>query len=198
MKRIRKKIRKRIKEYREKLDHWWIMEGGPWLDYFGPYRFLRTKYYNIKYGIKNLFVWLPTIWGDRDWDEYFLLRILELKFKRMEHLFREHGNHVGADRTAHRLRICRCLCKRLAEEKYTTPYDERNKPHLDWVGKKIEESFHKEPNENGFITIIGHNEPDEPEDRWIRPRHEHEEKMIQQDIDLLCKIIQRHVRGWWD
>ena len=193
-----KKNRKVYQEYKDKIHHWWVMEGGPWLDYFWPYAETRTVYYNLKNGIRNLIIWVPIIWQDRDWDHAYLFRMLEHKFSLMEKLFREHGHLVSADRNAHNIKICKNLCKRLHEGNYTNLYEKRNNPHSEWFSKKIKESFCKEPNENGFITIVNHYEPDEPDSRWILPAHKHEEYLANQDVDLLCKLIQKHVRGWWD
>jgi hypothetical protein len=32
----------------------------------------------------------------------------------------------------------------------------------------------------------------------IRELYEKEERMINQDLDLLFKIIRKHIRTWWD
>jgi len=192
-----KKIKKLFREYKEKLSYWWLMEGRPWLDFCRPYRFLRTRYYNIKYGIRNLFRWLPVIWRDRTWDAHYLYSLLEFKFKNMEKDFRRCSWHVGAEKQADQIKVCRLLCKRLKEEEYTTPYDDRNKPHNEWFRRKVEESFHAEPDEKGHIILVKQHEPDEPEGRWIFSQAEHENYMKQQDLDLLGKIIRKHSLGWW-
>jgi hypothetical protein len=116
----------------------------------------------------------------------------------MEDQFRYRGNHVGAEREANQMRVCRLLLQRLMKEDYTTPYDERNQPHFDWFRKKMEESFKKPPNEKGYITITAENEPDEPDGGWILLAHKHEEYLGQQDLNLLCSIINKHVKKWWD
>ena len=38
---------------------------------------------NIIYGIKNLFYYFTTIWKDRDWDEYYMVRLLAVKLHKM-------------------------------------------------------------------------------------------------------------------
>ena len=37
----------------------------------------------LKWGIKNLWTWLPVIWSDRPWDHAYLSRIIELKLYTM-------------------------------------------------------------------------------------------------------------------
>ncbi len=44
---------------------------------------------SIKYGIKNLITWFPIIWKDRDWDHWYLYKILRFKLIQMENLQRE-------------------------------------------------------------------------------------------------------------
>jgi hypothetical protein len=120
------------------------------------------------------------------------------KLKRMSQFHAKHGITVGAPRYAEQMRTCYLILERLMKENYTTPYDERNKPHFEWFSKKFDRSMERKANENGCVTIIRRNEPDEPEARWIIPANEHEAKLIQQDIDLFCKIFSRHVQEWWD
>ena len=42
-------------------------------------------HWRIKYfidGVSNIIRWIPTLYHDRDWDEYFILRMLQ---KKIEH-----------------------------------------------------------------------------------------------------------------
>lgn len=158
----------------------------------------RIIYYNIKNGVTNLINWLPIIWQDRDWDEYYLYAIMCKKFEQMEHFHRDHGITVSAPKNAHELMVCKNLCRRLMEDEYTSPYEKRNMPHFDWFSEKFEQSIQSESDENGFITIVDHYEPDEPDSRWILPAHGHEENLAKQDIELLTKLMRKYMRGWWD
>lgn len=163
--------------------------------------FVFDFFYKIRSFFRNIIStirWLPVIWQDRQWDEYYLYKILEHKFKLMEDFFRYKGMHVGAEREANQMKVCRLLLQRLMEENYTTPYDERNQPHFDWFQKKMEEAFNKEPNGEGFIVIAEAYERDEPDARWIVPAHKHEKYLRKQDIDLLFRIITKHAEKWWD
>lgn len=133
----------------------------------------RTIYYNLKYGIGNLIFWFYIIWTDRDWDNYFLYAMLHKKLVRMEKLYRFHGSLVSSENSANQLRICKCLLKRLMEEKY---FDYSIIPD-DWnisrpLPPLISEKLSKEA--------------------------KHEEYLIEQDLDLLFKTMRKCVRGWWD
>lgn len=78
---------------------------------------LISAWYDIWYGIINIFRWMPVIWPDRDWDWAFLAKIMEYKLRRMSKLF-ENGYHVLAHRDARRMLICAELLKRLRTESY--------------------------------------------------------------------------------
>jgi hypothetical protein len=79
---------------------------------------LSTLWWNLVYGVENLIRWFPIIWRDRDWDQNYLLRMMEFKFKRMALLHETHGHLVRAPKTARQLRIAATLCRRLYEEPY--------------------------------------------------------------------------------
>lgn len=75
-------------------------------------------YYNIKYGIGNLFLWFPIIWRDRPWDQAYLFRMLAFKLSLMEDLFQKYGHLVSSKSNAKKIRICKNLIKRLEKEDY--------------------------------------------------------------------------------
>ena len=66
------------------------------------YNFFR---YNVPYGIKNLTVWFPIVWKDRDYDWVYLADMMRLKCERMARLQRDYGCHVGAEKMARDLSI---------------------------------------------------------------------------------------------
>jgi hypothetical protein len=53
---------------------------------------LTQRWYNLKYGVRNLWRWAPIIWRDRDWDHGYLSRILEFKLYTMY-------NYLNSDQT---------------------------------------------------------------------------------------------------
>jgi len=157
----------------------------------------KHKINNYYLSYKKWKTYLPLIRKDRQWDEAFLFRLLEAKFSLMEDYFRNHGISVSAERNALRIKICKNLCKRIAEQHYTNPYEERSKPHLDWLLERIRNETYHIP--VGKRTIkINLDDPNKPDDRWILLGQKHEDYLEKQDIEFLCKILTKHVRGWWD
>lgn len=106
-----------------------------------PYRWLpRTiipnlthAYYEIIYGIKNLFIYFTIIWIQRDWDWEYLARIMEFKFRRMAANFEKYGSA----REAKNLLICATLLKRMIED-YPS---KSNKEDQKYLGKLIGKHF---------------------------------------------------------
>jgi hypothetical protein len=90
-----------------------------------PYRWLprtiwpnlRSCYWDVHYGIKNIFRWIPVIWHDRDFDWAFLADVMEYKLRRLSKTL-EDGHHVGGKHEARRALICAILLKRLREDNY--------------------------------------------------------------------------------
>jgi hypothetical protein len=118
----------------------------------------------------------------------------------MERLHSRYGHFGNSHKYSHQLKVCKNLCKRLKEDDYTSPYAERNKPHFEWFSELFDKSMNEETesDENGMRLIMRHNEPDEPESRWIRPAYDHEDYLAKQDLELMCNIIRKHAQYWWD
>jgi len=77
---------------------------------------LRSAFWSIVRGVRNVIRWTPIIWYD-DWIDYtYLARIMEYKMRRDGKLFSKHGTLVNRDRTARELLICAELLKRLQDD----------------------------------------------------------------------------------
>ncbi len=61
---------------------------------------LPKVYYKILYGIENLIAYFKLIWKDRDWDHYYLFKLIEFKLNRMAKLQADYGISVDHYRYA--------------------------------------------------------------------------------------------------
>jgi hypothetical protein len=122
------------------------MQVGP---FNFPYRWLlRTIIPNIKsgiddlrYGIRNVFIWTPVIWFDADCDWSYLARIMEFKMRRMAKHHKEHGCVVDSPRIAKELLICAELLKRLSDDdvdfERVKLHDKKMTHYNEYLGKMI-------------------------------------------------------------
>jgi len=112
-----------------------------------------------------------------------------------EHYMKYHIA-VGGERRAKQMLTCAILCKRLVDNKYTTPWD---------VGAR-ESSWrmwnYLAGNKQKFGNLIIHSTEGYVEDpklsREFRWASEREDEMKQQDRDLLFKLMKKHLFSWWD
>lgn len=77
---------------------------------------LRHHWLRLYYGVRNLIVYFPLIWRDRDWDQAYLVRLMEFKFRKMADLQEKYGNGLLHMRYARQLRTAALLCKRMSED----------------------------------------------------------------------------------
>lgn len=138
--------------------------------------------------IKNLIIWAPIIYKDRQFDHCFLLEILVFKFSLMEKYFRYHGVAVGNERCAKQIQICKNLCKRISygywdqsgfEQHWKKWGDIVWEPYLGHANCKTDEDYKKEREESQKLL-------------------KKEDYLRDQDIELLFKIMKKHMLGWWD
>ena len=78
---------------------------------------LKQRYYNTKNGIKNLIKWFPIVWRDRDWDEAYLLTVMEFKFKNMSHLHENYGHLENSELYASQLARAAELTERIKNDR---------------------------------------------------------------------------------
>jgi len=168
-----------------------------WSDVIHPFRC-------VKYGLENIWVYLPILWHDRDWDYTFMLVMWERKFRRMADLHTNYGHLLRSDLTAQQLRLCAKLCKRIADSEYD---DVLRAAHTAKWGKL---SHHTEPGMTGEDgTVLTHkllfsraNALTEAEIKQEREESQriwkHAEKQRAADVAYLTGLIRKHLLTWWD
>lgn len=147
----------------------------------------------IKYGIENLIIWFPIIWKDRPWDHYFIYCVLRRKLHLTEQYIRKYGLHVKNIEDADKIKKCVLLLDRLIKDEY---HDHVFKNHYKKWG---------EPNYNfeGNRFNIDHPNVKTARDKELHSKEfrrliEEEDKHKNQDLDLLFKLMRKHIQTWWD
>ena len=171
----------------------------------------RKTHWRIRYfigGIKNIFRWVPTLYQDKDWDDWYIFTILQKKieFQRKEIIYA--NRHMYVDRDNRDMTIVLNLIERVKDEFYNTEY-------LDYE----ESEFRFEPVEdNENLRSLEVDVLSEKYDEYLEKYQSSVRKVLKQkpnlnkkDLcfyvakhnqekahDLLFKILKERMRWWWD
>lgn len=80
---------------------------------------IKTAWINVKYGVANYAKWFPTVWNDRDWDEYYLYKVMKFKLNKMAHLHKYYDHSTESEQTASQLKAASDLCGKPANYDYS-------------------------------------------------------------------------------
>jgi len=155
--------------------------------------------YKIPYGTKNLIRWFPTIWNDRNYDQYFIYVVLRKKLQLTEDCLR-NGCHLYAEKTADQVKICSHILDRLIKDEYHLHAFKRH----DEIWGEADFKFEKIEDRPGFSSLhITHenvkNDKDKEQERKdFKGAVKKEQDLRSQDLDLLFKLMRKHIQGWWD
>jgi len=160
---------------------------------------IKDRIRNTKYGVKNLINWIPVIWKDRWWDSHFIYPILHKKLSIMEHNIRYDGHHLYREKDADQIKVCLLLLKRIMDDEYG---ESAFKRHDEKWGDSEMIFIPTENPEYSAMKIDYENvitDKDIKEERKdFKLAIQQEEILRKQDIDLLFKLMARHIRSWWD
>jgi len=171
----------------------------------------RNLHWRIRYfvgGIKNIFRWIPTLYKDKDWDEWYILTILQKKieFQRKEIIYA--NRHIDVDRDNRDMTIVLNLIERVKEEYYGTehldyeeskfrfePVDEDRELYSmeqDIISENYDNYLKKYPSS---VRIVLKEKPDLNKKDLCYYVAKHNEKKAH---NLLFKILKERMRWWWD
>lgn len=149
--------------------------------------------HDIPCGINNLIKWFPIVWKNRDWDHYFIYVALRHKLRLTEEHIRVHNNHTTAQQTAKKIKICVNLLDRLISDvHHDIAFKNHDKkwgtPEFNWkdapcliTRKNVKTIEDKEKERKDFKRCC-----------------EHEQYLINQDKEMLFKIMNKYITDWWD
>ena len=154
---------------------------------------------SIYRGIKNIFIWMPIVYNDRQWDHYYFLKMLEFKLNLMAECFKNEGHGVNAEKDAKRMKMCAELCRRLCEDDYAKIALEQHREKwgdLNFECKKIDDSEFSEV----FMSRPKCISEEDKAKETIESKKiwEKEEFLKNQDKEKLFDTIKKYILGWWD
>lgn len=165
---------------------------------YSEQKWISNVFRNIQYGIKNLILWAPVIWSDRNWDDLFIYRIFRKKLLLQAKHFKKYGHHVSRERDAKNMMICvYCLDRLIDTDLY---HDMAFKRHYEKWG---EPNFTFRDINGGFsqlvVTYPGMTEKDMDQERKeFKRATEHKVMLQKQDLNYLTLMIKKHIFTWWD
>ncbi|MEI8388802.1 MAG: hypothetical protein WCG23_02845 [bacterium] len=91
--------------------------------------------------MERLFVWIPVLWRDEDWDFEYLLEIVRFKLNRMSKNIDKYSYHLHKDRDVKKIKeVLSHIDHYKNIEKYAGDYvteEETNLPIQDWLNRKL-------------------------------------------------------------
>jgi len=153
----------------------------------------------VKTGVRNLFTWFPVIWNDRDWDYYFIFKLLEFKLNKMAKYQRKNGTAINHKSIARRMEITAMALRRLMDDEY----DER--AMMDHTRKYGEYEMWTTPTDDPELvecnitrTKVCDTETYNKEKREFLDRMDHARYIRNQDLCFVFDNMKKYIDTWWD
>jgi len=135
----------------------------------------------ILYGLENVVRWLPVIWNDRQWDEYYLFRIMKKKLELMEGFYVSDAPVAeGAENIANDIQRAIELLTYIMEEEYAQ----------DAFEEYWDECLDESSNSIFYFT--------KEQSELFEKCNRQAEDLYEQHMTELCDLIKQKVRNWWD
>lgn len=151
---------------------------------------LRSIFYDLIYGIKNIVLWLPTIWKDRNWDHAYVYYLLYKKIELMEKHNAPCDQYIGQENSLEEIREVKKILKRITEDKYLLnalqPVEEK---YGEW-------HFEFEPIEGKAYGKMIDNRSDDHIQAWNNASMQANE-LEKQDKDKLFELLRVNLDKWW-
>lgn len=157
--------------------------------------------------IRNVIRWLPTIWKDEDWDDFYIFEVLKVKLKHQSEYIKKRDYHVGALYESQRMETCIRLIEKIQSEEYTIEYHNefvKKWGEAKWSFVPLSKEMQEKTNCKGCSElIISYPNVKSPQDKIDcdkemfdgikkgQDKHERARK-------LLFRILDKHIFNWWD
>ena len=163
--------------------------------------------YDIPRGIKNLVIWFPTVWRDRQWDHQFIYIMLRQKLHFTEQFIRHHGVHVNNVEDADEIKTCVDILDRLIndvhhDEAFKKHHEIFGVPDLDW--KEADGDIDKFLKDDEYVQLhinypkVKSTEDERQEKIGFNDACREETYLREYDLAKLFETMKEHIQGWWD
>ena len=154
-------------------------------------------------GVYNIIRWIPTIYKDKDWDDFYITKLLQVKIEHQREYLVKHNRHENVDNDNFWMTVVLNLIEREHEEYYTMEkyeyvemHDEiladgYKSEHLQDYINKYSGTYHR------VIKSIDLSDKHLTIDKdyiAFQMGIQRQEKCRR----LLFRILEQKSRGWWD
>jgi hypothetical protein len=147
---------------------------------------------NLPYNIKNIFQWSKILWNNFDWDDGYLMNIIEYKLSKMKKYF-ENGDFIEEeeyDKMLEKINValnaCHQLTSRDFELELLDPYYKKYPFHIDtWT------------DENGRVVHGMKSMEGKEKDDFLAMTKTIDEKELEYNHQLFDTMRDYH-DWWWD
>lgn len=178
-----------------------------------------ARYYHKDFisGVKNLYKWLPIIWKDRNWDNFYIYQIMEFKLRNQAKYIGTNDRHTRAKKDARDMLICADLIAKIKDSYYDGEYMDYHKSEFEFlpledkpgfselkintISDDFDTYFKKYPSwKKRAIKYIKENK-----DRFTSDHNDDKlVAMVMGDLRqekakcLVFKIMSKNIDGWWE
>jgi hypothetical protein len=145
-------------------------------------------------GIRNLIHYFPTIWKDRDWDQWYILKLLKVKLDKMEKYIRNYSIGIESENDANAIKYVINILNRIINDVYLEealkPFYEKY-PDYEW-------KFESEPCEDNpkLSRLINNDTPEQKE--LMYKCFKKSDELENEDYNKLFDFLKNNIRNWWD
>ena len=161
-------------------------------------------------GLRNIFLWIPIIYKDRNWDGHYVFEIIKFKLLQQRKYLVEANRHEGVPILNRDITLCLNLIERIQEEYYNMEYMDYCKDDFNWIKSEEHIDCHK----LDIVPVW------EKFDEYFAKHKASVKKVLKQDRNLssskkklammlsiynqekcqklLFKLLNEKINHWWD
>lgn len=155
---------------------------------------VRSFFFKVKQGFKNLWDWKEVIWHDRDWDCYYIYALLLKKLKNMKRSHELYNPFIEESKlkTIGELSEAIKILRRILKDEYFTDKIEEVEQNytIDW-----EWYFVPSETDSNLYEMVDTRTKEHKEASM--KAYEEAEKEAIRDREKLFNILKEKVDGWW-
>ena len=162
-------------------------------------------------GIKNIIKWIPIIYKDKDWDDFFITKMIQKKIEFQREYLVKHNRHMDIDRDNKWMTLVLNLIELEHEDYYLLEHHEYEKCNLKFIESEshpgsfevekevewenLEDYFKKYPNAIRKVKKMYPDRDFEDKDRLAMYLGMYNQKRCR---NLIFEILKQKSDMWWD